>query len=245
MPLIIVSFFAGAFTILAPCILPLLPVVVGGTAVRAGANPKRSWRRPLIITASLAVSIIIFSLLLKASTVFLGIPVLVWQIIAGVIIILFGISMLWPTGWDRLAAGLGLIRVSGRLNSAAFAKSGSGGDALMGASLGQVFNSCSPTYAIIVAAILPASFIEGLAYLAAYAAGLSLMLLLIAYFGQDLIRKLGWATNPSGWFRKSIGGIFILVGVALILGIDKEIQTYILENGWYDPIYDLEQRLML
>ena len=115
----------------------------------------------------------------------------------------------------------------------------------MGASLGPVFNSCSPTYAIIIAAILPASFIEGFIYLAAYAIGLSLMLLLIAYFGQGLVRKLGWATDPSGWFRKAIGTLFLLVGISLILGLDKEVQTYILENGWYDPIYNLEQKLML
>src|SRR3990167_7738035 len=245
MPLIIISFLAGMFTILAPCILPLLPVVVGGTVARTGVNPKRSWRRPLTITAALAASIIIFSLLLKASTVFLGIPILVWQAVAGIIIILFGISMLWATGWDRLATKLGLAGAANHLNALAFAKSGSGGDVLMGASLGPVFNSCSPTYAIIIAAILPASFIEGFIYLAAYAIGLSLMLLLIAYFGQGLVRKLGWATDPSGWFRKAIGTLFLLVGISLILGLDKEVQTYILENGWYDPIYNLEQKLML
>jgi len=245
MPFVLVSFLAGVLTILAPCILPLLPVVVGGSAVREDKKAKRSWRRPITITASLAVSVVVFSLLLKASTALLGIPVLVWQVIAGVIVLLFGVSMLLPKSWDQFAAWLGLNRVSSRLNSAAFSKPGTGGDILMGASLGPVFNSCSPTYAIIIAAILPASFIEGLAYLVAYAAGLSLMLLLIAYYGHSLVRRLGWASNPYGLFRKLVGLAFIIVGGALITGLDKDFQAYVLENGWYDPIYNLEQKFML
>lgn len=245
MPLLLASFLAGALTVLAPCILPLLPVVVGGSVVREGEKPKNRWRRPLIITASLAASIVIFSLLLKATTALLGIPALAWQVIAGIIVLFFGISMLMPKVWDRLALKLGLAGGARRLNAAAFTKTGTTGDVLMGASLGPVFNSCSPTYAIVIAAVLPVSFIEGLSYLLAYAAGLSLMLLLVAYFGQDLVRRLGWLSNSEGWFRRIIGLLFIIVGVALITGLDKEFQAYVLERGWYDPIYNLEQNLML
>lgn len=245
MPLLLASFLAGALTVLAPCILPLLPVVVGGSVVREGEKPKNRWQRPLIITASLAASIVIFSLLLKATTALLGIPALAWQVIAGIIVLFFGISMLMPKVWDRLALKLGLAGGARRLNAAAFTKTGTTGDVLMGASLGPVFNSCSPTYAIVIAAVLPVSFIEGFSYLLAYAAGLSLMLLLVAYFGQDLVRRLGWLSNSEGWFRRIIGLLFIIVGVALITGLDKEFQAYVLERGWYDPIYNLEQNLML
>jgi len=245
MPLILASFLAGMLTILAPCILPLLPVVVGGSVIREGAKPKSRWRRPLTITASLAVSVVVFSLLLKATTALLGIPVLVWQVVAGFIVLFFGLSMLVPRIWDQIAVWLRIQQAATSLNRKAFAQPGTGGDILMGASLGPVFNSCSPTYAIIIAAILPASFIEGLTYLLAYAAGLALMLLAVAFFGQGLVQKLGWLNNPNGWFRRTVGVLFLIVGVALITGLDKKFQTFVLESGWYDPIYDLEQKLML
>ena len=36
--LTLVSFAAGVLTVLAPCVLPLLPVIVGGTAARTQAD---------------------------------------------------------------------------------------------------------------------------------------------------------------------------------------------------------------
>ena len=51
---------------------------------------------------------------------------------------------------------------------------------MVGLSLGPVFSSCSPTYAIILAVILPASFLTGLLNLFAYVLGLSIALLVIA-----------------------------------------------------------------
>jgi len=63
MILLIVSFIAGVLTILAPCILPLLPVVLGGAVSDAGNR-----RRPFIIIIALSLSVFIFTLLLKGST---------------------------------------------------------------------------------------------------------------------------------------------------------------------------------
>lgn len=124
-------------------------------------------------------------------------------------------------------------------------KAGIRKDIMLGAALGPVFNSCSPTYALIVAVILPSSFITGVGYLAAYSIGLGLILLLISVFGRVLVNKLKWASNPHGVFQKVVGVIFICVGVVVILGIDKQIQTYVLDNGWYDPIMKIEQSFNL
>ena len=60
--LLITSFLAGILTVAAPCVLPLLPVIVGGSLM----DEHRS--RPLIIAVSLALSVILFTLLLKVFT---------------------------------------------------------------------------------------------------------------------------------------------------------------------------------
>lgn len=241
MTLLIVSFLAGMLTVAAPCILPLLPVVVGG-AITAEAE-SRSWRHPLIITGSLAVSVILFSLLLKATTALLGVPLMVWQSISGVIVILLGIYFVWPLLWDKIALKTGLATGPNRLLAATANRQGVTRDILIGASLGPIFTSCSPTYALIVASILPASFIEGSIYLITYAAGLSLMLLLIALLGQTFVRHLGWLANPYGWFRKTVGILFIIVGLSVLFGLDKKVQTFVLDRGWYNPISNLEEKL--
>lgn len=238
---LLLSFAAGVLTVAAPCVLPLLPVIVGGSMVRGGDSASRY--RPYVIAASLAVSVVAFTLLLKATTALLGIPPQVWQILSGVIVILLGINLIIPSLWDRVSARLRLQSASDALLSRSASRGGVAGDVFTGAALGPVFSSCSPTYALIVAAVLPVSFLEGVAYVFAYAIGLAAMLLLIALLGRGLVRRLGWLADPHGWFRRVVGILFVLVGLAVITGFDKQLQVWILDAGLYDPIEKLEEIL--
>lgn len=241
--LIILSFVAGALTVLAPCILPLLPVIIGGSSLSAEKNETNSLRHAIVICVSLAVSVLVFSLLLKASTLLLGIPQFAWQAVSGIIVILFGINLIFPMLWAKISIKLGIENKSNRFLGQSTKKKGIMRDILIGAALGPVFASCSPTYALIVATILPQSFINGLIYLAIYCLGLASVLLAIGIAGQSLVKKLGWAANPNGWFRKTLGIIFVITGLVVIFGLDKQIQTLIIESGLYDPIKKFEQRL--
>jgi cytochrome c-type biogenesis protein len=242
MPLIIIAFIAGALTVLAPCILPLLPVIVGGSLVDDGQNkPLAKWR-PYIIAASLGVSVIVFTLLLKATTALLGIPQMTWQIISGIIVVLLGLQLAWPGIWEKVSQRSGLFTRSNLALGKAYKQDGIGGMILVGAALGPVFNSCSPTYALLVATILPQSFASGLIYMFAYALGLASMLLLISLLGQKIVKKLGWLANPHGTFHKIIGVLFVSVGLLVLFGLDKKLQSFVLDQGWYDPIVKLEQK---
>lgn len=244
MDLLVVSFLAGVLTAAAPCVLPLLPVIVGGSVLSGADDEDRhSIRHPLTIVISLAVSIIVFSLLLKTTTALLGVPDAVWSTFAGGIVVLFGITLLWPSIWDRLVTATGIQAASNRMLSRSRDETGIKKDIVLGAALGPVFNSCSPTYALIVAVTFPASFTQGLAYLVAYAAGLALILFLVSLFGRAVVERLDWLSDPHGKFRKVIGAIFVAVGIGVILGLDKDIQAWILENGWYDPIKEVEDSL--
>lgn len=236
--LLLLSFVAGTMTVLAPCILPLLPIVIGGSV----AQSERKILKPFVITLSLGVSVIVFTLLLKFSTSLLGVPPQVWQVTSGVIIILLGAIMVWPKIWEPAGAKINLI--SNKFLGNAGKQGGVVGDVLTGVALGPVFASCSPTYAFIVATVLPTTFFTGLVYLGAYAAGLSAILLLIALLGQKLVAKLNWASNPNGWFKKTIGVVFILVGLFIATGLDHKLQGFLVEQGWYDPFSAFEQSLL-
>ncbi|MBG6056407.1 cytochrome c biogenesis protein CcdA [Salinibacterium sp. CAN_S4] len=242
--LLLLSFVAGILTIAAPCVLPLLPVIVGGSIVRTDANvtvADRTWFRPLVIAGSLAASVVLFTLLLKATTALLGVPQIVWQVIAGGILIGFGLTLVFPALWERLMIATGLQNRANAALDRSYRKSGVGGDILLGAALGPTFSSCSPTYALILATILPVSFAEGVLYIVVYAAGLAIALLLVAFLGQAFARKLGWLSSPSGWFRRVVGILLMIVGVAVIVGLDKQFQAFVIDQGWYDPIANFEE----
>ncbi len=238
MTLLFVSFIAGILTALAPCVLPLLPVIIGGGI--ASGDAKARFRRPLIIVLSLAVSIIVFTLLLKASTALLGIPQEVWRWLSGGIVLFLGITYLFPSIWQHIALRLSLPERTNKALYTSSAQKSTWGAIATGAALGPVFTSCSPTYALIIAAVLPASFATGLAYLIAYVLGMVSILFLVVWLGNKIVHRLGWALDEHGIFHKVIGMLFIAVGIAVIFGLDKILQTWLLDTGFYDGTSGLE-----
>lgn len=229
MALLFVAFIAGVLTTLAPCILPLLPVIIG-SSVSEGENK----RKPFIIITSLVVSIVLFTLLLKYSSALIDISQNTWSYVSGGILILVALTYIFPNAWAKLPFVGKLNQKSNEALAKGFGKENMTGDIIIGAALGPVFSSCSPTYFVILATVLPRSLSEGIVYLTVYALGLGIMLLLIALLGQRLINRLGWAVNPTGWFKKGIGILFLLVGIFVATGLDKQVQTYLLEKGYFD-----------
>ncbi len=228
MILLFISFIAGVLTTLAPCALPLLPVIVGGSL----SGQKRKYKA-LVVVLSLAFSLVIFTLALKVSSVFITVPEYFWKALSSVIVIGFGLSMLFPKTFEKiyLRVNLFLGRKSNQLVAEGLQKESFKGDILIGASLGPVFASCSPTYFLILATVLPESFLKGLVYLTAYALGLSVTLLLIAKLGEKLAGSLEKYADPEGWFKKTLGLIFILIGLLIATGVDKKIESVMVRNN--------------
>lgn len=237
MPLLFIAYFAGILTALAPCVLPILPVVVGGSI--SGENKSK----PYIVTASLFVSIILFTLLLKGSTVLISVPDIFWRLVSGIFIVIFGLTLVFPLFWDKITGWAHIYEKSQRALGGAHKKKGVLGSIGVGMMLGPVFTSCSPVYLFILSAVLPKNFAEGVLYIAAYALGLCTVLLLVGIFGQKAIQKFEWASNPYGWFKRSLGVFLVLAGLLIITGFDRQIQLFVIEKGIFD-ITRVEQQLL-
>ena len=50
---------------------------------------------------------------------------------------------------------------------------------------------------------------------------------------QKAVDKLQWASDPNGKFRKILGVLFIIVGIGIITGFDKNIEAWMVEHGVY------------
>lgn len=237
MTFLAISFIAGVLTVLAPCILPLLPVVIGSSA------SGRSKATPYIVVASLGISIILFTYILKASTAFIMVPPKVWTSISGGILLLFGITLLFPSLWERIPGMAKLSIGSNKLMGKGYQKKSIWGDVLIGAALGPIFSTCSPTYFVILASVLPASFLLGTVYLLAYTLGLTLVLLFIALLGERFASKLSGFSDPHSKFKRGLGLLFVLLGVLIMIGYEKKLETAILDSGYFD-ITKLENKLL-
>ena len=218
------AFIAGLLTVVAPCVLPLLPIIIGGSVTGDATDKKR----PYVIIAALATSLIIFTLLLKASTLLINIPPKAITYFSGSIIITLGLLTLFPIFYAKVMAKVGFEKRSQQLLGKGFKnKSSLAGPIIIGAALGPVFSSCSPVYAYILATVLPANFFQAFAYIIAYVLGLSAILLLISIYGQRFISRIKFAANPKGWFQRGIAILFIAVGLLVFTGYDKRVQTWV------------------
>jgi len=230
--LVVGALVAGVLTILAPCVLPLLPVVVGGSIDQSG---RKARQRAIVITASLGISVVLFTLILKASTALIGVPTEVWQWVSGILLIALGAISVFPSLWEAVSMRLSLQSRSTKRLVEARQRQGVSGAVLTGAALGPVFTSCSPLYGYVIVTVLPASFVRGITMLLAYTIGLCGTLLIISLLGQRAIGKARWAADPHGWFRRGLGVLFIFVGIAVIAGWDKDLQTWVIENSPIRP----------
>jgi cytochrome c-type biogenesis protein len=262
---------AGVLTTLAPCVLPLLPVIVGGSVAPAGrgtaaapattpsgttapattavAGPATApapvvlgdRQRAFVIAGSLALSVMLFTLALRASTALIDIPPQTWTGISGGLLVALGLVQLFPAAWEQLSTRLGLAARSNRLIRPDRATRGWAGAALTGAALGPVFSSCSPLYAYVVATVLPTSWPRGMVLLTAYVVGLAGTLLLVAVAGQRAVRRLRAAADPHGWLRRVVGLLFVLVGLAVLTGTDRDLQTWLVQHGPLAGVWTFDQ----
>ncbi len=227
MILLVVALIAGMLTVLAPCVLPLLPVILGATA--AG---RKKWT-PLVVVTSLSISILVFTFLLKASVVFVSIPEIFWTYLSGGIIIFVGLTLLFPTMARAFTFSYGKGRAENVLKKGANAHTYAG-DVLVGLALGPIFASCSPTFFFILATIIPASLLTGMGAAFAYVLGLALVLFLIALLGERIIGRLSGFSDPRGIAKRIVGALFIILGVLIAFGVVKKIEAHLLENSVLD-----------
>ena len=72
---------------------------------------------------------------------------------------------------------------------------------------------------------------------------LGLAIVAVAIGGQKLITRLKWATDPTGWFKRSIGILFVIVGILIFTGTVKDLQAWLIDTGVYDPISNIEESI--
>jgi len=238
MTLLIVSFLSWILTILAPCVLPLLPVILWASLEKAEYT-----NRPYIIILALSISIIIFSLLLKVSTIFIWVDPIVWKIFSGWILVWFWIITIFPNLWKDFSTKIWFAWKSSENLGKSSQKKWILWSILVWLSLWPVFASCSPTYGIIIAVILPVSFFTWLINLFAYVLWLAVMLLIIAKLWQKFIWKLKWISNPNWIFKKILWVLFLVIWLAIISGYDKVVETAVL-NSWYFDVTSIEQQIL-
>lgn len=214
------ALLAGLLTVLAPCAVTLLPGVVA-PAMAQGQRGARAWTAPVVVAASLAVSVFLATVLLKWLTVTAGLPPQVWRWLSAALLIIAALALWFPAAWDRISDRTGLAAGARRGLEASRRVEGPLRWVVTGVALGPVFSSCSPVYAFILASVLPSAPAYGLVLLLAYVVGLATGVLGLAVGGLHLVRRLGWAINPHGWVRRVAAAGLVLTAFLVGSGLQR------------------------
>ncbi|MEM7300131.1 MAG: cytochrome c biogenesis CcdA family protein [Pseudomonadota bacterium] len=220
------GYLAGVLTLLNPCVLPVLPVVL-----IAAMNEHRAG--PLYLCAGLSLTFVTVGLFVAALGPALGIDDTLVSRTASVIMILFGLTLLVPAFSSRFA-----LAASGASNvlstkTAGFHAGGLGGQFLTGVLLGAVWSPCiGPT---LGGAIALASQGNDLAWagaiMLAFALGVSTIILLLATVSREALFKRRDALQRLSSVAKPLMGVLLVaLGLFLFFGLHHTVEAWAVEN---------------
>lgn len=220
---IIFAIIAGVLTIGAPCILPLLPILLGSSI-------GGSKTRPLFIAGGFALTFAVLGLTLSYITTALEIDPNNLRHIAVVLLGIFGLLMIWPTPFEKLTAYLSGFSTKATGWSRA-AGNGNFGGLVLGVILGIIWTPCAgPVLGSILTLIATRTDLAAASVLlGAYAIGAALPMLVIAYGGQLAATKVRAIAPYTVRIQQFFGVAIILMAVAIYFGYDTVLQAKILE----------------
>lgn len=222
---IIFAILAGILTISSPCIIPILPIILGASL---NQNNKT---RPLFIVIGFILAFSFAAGVLSILTRDLGLNPNVLRDIGTVVLGLFGLLLIWPLPFELLAVKITPLtaKISTR---AGLGNTGKLSALILGLTLGIVWTPCAgPVLGSILTLIaLQKSLSVAFILLVGYAMGASVPMLVIAYGGQYISERVGVIAKYSGVLQKTFGVIIILLAMAIYFNYDTKLYSIILQN---------------
>jgi cytochrome c biogenesis protein CcdA/thiol-disulfide isomerase/thioredoxin len=219
--LVVFAFIAGIVTILSPCILPVLPIILSSSVDETGK------RRPLGVVVGFVLSFTFFTLFLSTIVRVCGVPPDSLRYVAIVVLMLFGLSLFIPRFQNWLETVLAKLT---RFAPTGKDKRGFSGGFVIGLSIGLLWTPCvGPILASVISLALTGTVtLHAVIVTLAYALGTAIPMFFVMQAGSTALQKVPWLTRNLGKIQKAFGVIMILTAVGIYFNVDRKFQTYIL-----------------
>ena len=223
---IVFAYGAGLLTLINPCVLPVLPIVLA-TALQA------SRLGPVALAAGMSLSFVTLGLFVAAAGRAFGLDEETVGQAAAVMMIGFGLVMLVPVAGRGFALATGGMAARADAGMDGLDRNGLTGQFLGGALLGAVWSPCiGPT---LGAAISLASQGESLGHagltMTGFALGVSTVILALAYGARGLLQRnralmMGLAAKA----RPILGAVFVATGLAILFRLHHAVEAWAVEH---------------
>jgi cytochrome c biogenesis protein CcdA len=215
------AFVAGLLTALSPCVLPLLPLVMGSAA--------RNRYGPAALAAGFVAAFTVIGVLLASLGAALGLNDTAVRNVSAALLVAAGVLMISHRLQEATGRWLSpLASASARLS--ARADRGAGAQFFVGALLGGVWSPCvGPTLgAALGLATRSDTLAQAAAIMAAFGLGSATLLLAAGYASRAVIGRRLRLLQAGESGRLAFGIVLLLVGASVASGFDKVIESVVL-----------------
>ena len=223
----ILAFGAGSLTILSPCVLPLVPVVLGSAAQKHRLGP-------VALVLGLIISFTLVGFVLAVFGTKLGVTAEQVRKVGAAILIVAGAYLAHPALQDQVAVRAAPLVAWAGDRQLAIEGSGLHGQFGIGALLGVVWSPCvGPTLGAAIALAAQGRDLGSVALtMAAFGTGIAAALLAIAFLGRSLFNRVRGTLSGTAKSGKTIlGSVLLAVGIAILTGVDRSIEAAFLTHA--------------
>ena len=217
------GYLAGLLSTLSPCVLPLVPILVATAAAAHVLGPYA-----LALGLMLSFSLVgIFLATLGAS---LGLDTDTFRAAAAVILIGFGVVLLSPRLQERFATATSGLSAAGDNLLSKLSLDGLGGQFVVGLVLGIIWSPCvGPTLGAATTLASQGSNLAQIALLMMiFALGAGTPLIVLGSVSRAAMMRIRGRMMQAGKLGKSVlGGLLLLLGVAILSGLDKTFEAWV------------------
>ena len=219
------AFLAGILSTLSPCVLPILPVVIGTAATQHRYGP-------VALAGGLAVSFVAIGMFVATVGFAIGLDGAVFRKFSALLLIALGAILLssylqqWVAGAVSPFANWASERFRGKTGE------GLWGQAAVGALLGAVWSPCvGPTLgAASVLASQGQNLIQVAFTMAMFGLGAALPLLVLGMLSREVMLKMRGSMLSAGSMAKTALGVVLLaIGFLVVSGFDKSAEAALLD----------------
>ena len=219
------SLAAGALSTLAPCVLPLVPILVGSALMTHRLGPYA-------LAAGLALSFTAVGVFIASIGVAIGLDQEIFRIIAASLLMLFGVILLSTALQERFAAVASGLSGSGNALLNRASADSLAGQFSLGVLLGVVWSPCvGPTLGATITLASQGQDLTHVALtMALFGLGAGIPLILLGLLSRQALAKFRnrlFAAGKAG--KKVLGALLLLLGIAIITGADQQFETFILQ----------------
>ena len=207
------AFLAGVLSILSPCVLPLVPIVLGAAASEHHLGP-------VALAAGLAMSFVVIGLFVATIGFSAGLDQDVLRTLGAALLIALGVVLVVPTFQAQVAAAGGPIANWVEERFGGFATGGLSGQFALGLLLGAASLLAAQGKDLLAVALTMLLF----------GIGAAIPLIVLGLVSREAI--LHWRSKlmEAGKAGKLLlGSLLILLGVLIMTGFEKRLETLLVD----------------